>query len=483
MAFPLPSRRWIALVVVCFGMLMNSLDQTIVNVALPTIQRDLHFTQASLAWVIDAYLITFGGALLLAGRLGDLIGRKKVFLTGVTLFTISSALCGAAASQEMLIAARFVQGLGAALSASVILAMIVAEFPDPRERTKAMSAYILVSVGGGSMGLLLGGVLTQVLSWHWIFFINLPIGVATVIAGALLLDENEGLGIAAGVDIGGALLSTGGLMLAIYTIVTSTQYGWGSAHTIGFGVAAVIVLASFFVLESRLANPLIPLRILRARGLASSSLARGVTMVGLYSTLFIGVQLFQRVLHFDAIRTGLAFLPQALAVTVMSLGITAWIVRRLRAKVAALVGLGVLLVGLPLLATSTPGTVYFPQLFFGLLLIGIGAAAVFPPLLTIGLADIPHRDAGLGSGVVNVSQQMSAAIAVAVLGVVSSARTTSLLAHGESAVNALAGGYRTAFIVGVFCVAAAIVVTALLVRSPIAAPAPSAEPSAELIEV
>jgi len=249
-------------------------------------QRDLHFTQASLAWVIDAYLITFGGALLLAGRLGDLIGRKKVFLAGVTLFTIASALCGAAASQEMLIAARFVQGLGAALSASVILAMIVAEFPDQRERTKAMSAYVLVSVGGGSLGLLLGGVLTQALSWHWIFFINLPIGVATAIAGALLLDENPGIGIRAGVDVGGAVLSTGGVMLAIYTIVTSTQYGWGSAHTIGFGAAAVIVLLSFFLLESRLANPLIPLRILRAKGLGSSSLARGLTVVGLYSLPF-----------------------------------------------------------------------------------------------------------------------------------------------------------------------------------------------------
>jgi EmrB/QacA subfamily drug resistance transporter len=312
MTLPQVSRRWIALIIVCFGMLMNTLDQTIVNVALPTIQRDLHFTQASLAWVIDAYLITFGGALLLAGRLGDLIGRKKIFLAGVTLFTIASALCGAAASQEMLIAARFVQGLGAALSASVILAMIVAEFPDERERTKAMSAYVLVSVGGGSLGLLLGGVLTQVLSWHWIFFINLPIGVATAIAGALLLDENPGIGIRAGVDIGGAVLSTGGVMLAIYTIVTSTEYGWGSAHTMGFGVAAAIVLASFFVLESRLANPLIPLRILRSKGLGASSLARGLTVVGLYSTLFIGVQLFQRVLHFDAIRTGFDFLPQAL---------------------------------------------------------------------------------------------------------------------------------------------------------------------------
>jgi EmrB/QacA subfamily drug resistance transporter len=477
------SRRWIALVIVCFAMLMNTLDQTIVNVALPTVQRDLHFTPASLAWVIDAYLITFGGALLLAGRLGDLIGRKKVFLTGVTVFTIASALCGSADSQAMLIAARFAQGLGAALSASVILAMIVAEFPDPRERTKAMSAYVLVSVGGASLGLLLGGVLTQVLSWHWIFFINLPIGVATAIAGALLLKENPGIGIRAGVDVGGAVLSTGGLMLAIYTIVTSTQYGWGSAHTIGFGAAALIVLVSFFVLESRLAHPLIPLRLLRAKGLGSSSLARALTVVGLYSTLFIGVQLFQRVLHFDAIRTGIDFLPQALGVAVMSFGVTAWMVRRLGPKRTALVGLGAVLVGLALFVSSNPGTMYFPRLFFALLLIGVGAGATFPPLFTIGLADIPPADAGIGSGVVNVTQQVSAAISVAVLGVASSGRTSSLLAHGESAVNALAGGFRLAFIIAVSCVAVAIVVTTVLVRSRANTTVAAAEPVDEMVEV
>jgi EmrB/QacA subfamily drug resistance transporter len=420
---------------------------------------------------------------LLADRLGDLIGRKKVFLAGVSLFTIASALCGSADSQGMLIAARFVQGLGAALSASVILAMIVAEFPDQRERAKAMSAYVLVSVGGGSLGLLLGGVLTQVLSWHWIFFINLPIGVATAIAGALLLDENPGIGIRSGVDVGGAVLSTGGLMLTIYTIVTSTEYGWGSTHTIGFGAAAVIVLASFFVLESRLANPLIPLRILWAKGLGSSSLARGLAVVGLYSTLFIGVQLFQRVLDFDAIRTGFDFLPQALAVAVMSFGVTAWMVRRLQLKTTALVGLGVVLVGLMLFASSNPTTTYFPQLFFALLLIGVGAGTAFPPLFTIGLVDIPHGDAGIGSGVVNVSQQVSSAVAVAVLGVVSSGRTSSLLAHGESTVNALAGGFRLAFIIAVSCVALAIVIATVLVRSRVETTETSVEPVAEVIDV
>jgi EmrB/QacA subfamily drug resistance transporter len=472
---PKISRRWLALIIVCFGMLMNTLDQTIVNIALPTMQRDLHMSQSSLAWVIDAYLITFGGALLVAGRLGDLIGRKKVFLSGVTIFTIASVICGAASSEAVLIAARFIQGFGAALSASVILAMIIAEFPDPRERTKAMSAYVLVSIGGGSLGLLLGGVLTQSLSWHWIFFINVPIGVVTAIAGTRFLEDNPGLGIKAGVDVGGAVLSTGGLMLGIYAIVSSTQYGWKSAHTIEFAAASVVVLVAFFILESRLSKPMIPLRILRSKGLGASSLARGLTIVGLYSTLFIGVQMLQKVLHFSALRTGIAFLPQALAVAAMSLGLTAWMVRRLGPKVTALIGLSAAFIGLMLFATSNPSTPYFPQLFFGLLLIGFGASTAFPPLFTVGLANIPKAEAGIGSGVVNLTQQVSAAIAVAILGVASSSRSASLLAHGDSQVNALAGGFRIAFIIAVSCVAVGFVVTAVLVRSPTETVAPSEE--------
>ncbi len=302
-------RRWIALIVVCFAMLMNTLDQTIVNVALPTIQHDLHFSQAALAWVIDAYLITFAGALLLAGRLGDLIGRKKVFLFGVGLFTISSAACGAANSQALLVGARFAQGLGAALSSSVILAIIVADFPIPRERAKAMSSYIIVAVGGGSLGLLVGGYVTQALSWHWIFFINIPIGLITFLFGVVLIDENTGLGIRAGVDIGGAVLSTAGLMLAVYAIVSSTQYGWSSPHTLVLGAGAVVLLAGFIALETQLKNPMMPLQVLRAPGLLTSSIVRGLMVVGMYSTFFIGVLYFQHVLAFDPARTGLGFLP------------------------------------------------------------------------------------------------------------------------------------------------------------------------------
>jgi hypothetical protein len=366
----------------------------------------------------------------------------------------------------MLIGARFVQGAGAAFSASVVLAIIVGEFPEPGERAKAMSTYILVSVGGGSLGLLLGGILTQALSWHWIFIINLPIGVATLVAGSIMLDENEGLGIGAGLDIGGAVLSTAGLMLAIYAIVTSTQYGWASRHTLGFGSAAVIVLAGFFFLETRLSAPMVPLRVLRSRGLGSSSLARGLMVVGMYGTFFLGVLFMQHVLGFGAIATGLAFLPQTLTVAVISLGPSARLLKILQPKRTALLGFGAIFVGLVLFALAGPQTSYFPQLFFALLLIGMGGALAFTALITVGVANIPAADAGLGSGLINVSQQTAAALAVAVLSVVTANHTESLLGAGRSATQALAGGYRVGFIVGAVCAAAGAVICVVLVPSP-----------------
>jgi len=433
---------------------------------LPTIQHDLHFTQASLAWVIDAYLITFAGALLLAGRLGDLIGRKKVFLVGVALFTLASAGCGAADSQAILIGARFAQGLGAALSSSVILAIIVADFPVPAERAKAMSSYILVAVGGGSLGLLIGGYVTQALNWHWIFFINLPIGIATFVVGTVLIDENVGLGIRAGLDIGGALLSTGGMMLAVYAIISSSQYGWRSTHTLGLGAGALVVLAVFVLLESRLSHPMMPLSVMRSPGLLTSSLVRGLMVVGMYSTFFIGVLFFQHVLRFDPVVTGLAFLPQTLMVAVMSAGLTARIMRRLGPKIPALGGLAVVAVGLALFVKSGPDTAYFPQIFVAVLLIGFGAATAFTPLLTIALAAVPSKDAGIGSGIVNVSQQVSAVLSVAILGAVSTGHTASLVASGSSAVDALDGGYHLAFVVALMSVLAAIVLGSFLLKRP-----------------
>src|ERR1019366_193245 len=319
-------RRWLALIVVCLAMLMNVLDTTVVNVALLKIQHDLHFTQAGLAWVIDAYLVAFAGFLLLSGRRGDLIGRKKVFLPGLAIFTAASAVCGLANSQGLLIAARFVQGMSGALSASVILAIIATEFRDPHERARAMSAYIFVAVAGGSIGLLAGGVITQALNWHWIFFINLPIGALALVLGVLLVQENQGLGVREGVDVLGSLLVTAGLMIGVYAIVKSGDYGLGSARTLGVGAVALALIAAFFVLESRVRKPIMPLRILRVRGLISSSIVRGFLFTGMYACFFLGTLYLEHVLGYGALQTGLAFLPMTLVVAALPPGVTARLV-------------------------------------------------------------------------------------------------------------------------------------------------------------
>ncbi len=316
-------RRWIALGVLCLGQLMMVLDATIVNVALPSIQHDLHFTQGNLTWVIDGYLITFGGFLLLAGRIGDLVGRKKVFLTGLVLFTAASVLCGLATSQTMLIAARFVQGIGGAVASAVILAIIVTEFPEKAEQAKAMGMYAFVSAGGGSIGLLAGGALTQSLSWHWIFFVNVPIGVIAFVLGSALIEENEGIGLAGGVDVAGSVLITLATMLGAFAIVKSTEYGLLSARTLGVGGASLVLLGAFFALESRIANPIMPLRILRLRMLMGSSLVRGLLVTGMFSAFFLGALYLERVLGYDAIDTGLAFMPLTISIAALSMGLAA----------------------------------------------------------------------------------------------------------------------------------------------------------------
>ncbi|HZE07092.1 MAG TPA: MFS transporter, partial [Solirubrobacteraceae bacterium] len=307
-------RRWLALVVVCLAQLMIVLDTTIVNVALPAIQHDLHFTQGNLTWVINAFLVTFGSFLLLAGRLGDLFGRKRVFLTGVIWFTAASVLCGLAPSEGVLIAARFAQGIGAAIQASVILAIIVTEFPEPADRARAMSAYVFVAVAGGSLGLLAGGALTQALSWHWIFFVNVPIGAATIALGTLLIPADSGPRAGGRVDWLGSVLVTASLMTGIYAIVQATNAGWTSGRVLGFGALAAALMAAFITLESRIANPIMPLRVLRLRGLVVSSVVRGFLVTGMYSTFFLGTLYLEHIRHYGALETGLAFLPWTLTV-------------------------------------------------------------------------------------------------------------------------------------------------------------------------
>ena len=457
-------RRWVALVVVCLAMFMNALDGSIVNVALPDIQKSLHFSQSGLTWVVDAYLISFGSFLLMAGRLGDLIGRKKVFLAGVGLFMLASIACGSADSQGMLVAARFVQGIGGALSSSVIVAIIVTEFPKPAERAKAMSAYVFVAVGGGSIGLLAGGVLTQFLSWHWIFFVNIPIGIATLLLGRFLIVENVGLGLKQGVDWLGSVLVTVSLMVGIYGIVTASSDGWGSAHTLGILAAAVVLFAGFIVLESKLDNPIMPLRILRIRTLTGSSAIRGLLATGMFSTFFIGALYLEHVLGYSPVKTGLAFMPATIGMAVMSAGPTAWLVNRF-GKVVMYPAMVMAAAGLLLLASAGEGASYFPTICFAFLLLGVGAGASFMPLLQIGMSEIPKDDAGLGSGIVNVSQQMAAAVGLAVLSSIATTRTHALLADGHAALGSLTAGYQLALVLAAASVLLGLILAPILLRT------------------
>jgi EmrB/QacA subfamily drug resistance transporter len=470
-------RRWIALGIVCLGQLMMVLDGTIVNVALPAIQRDLGFSQASLTWVVNAYLIAFGSFLLMAGRLGDLIGRKRVFLGGLALFTVASVACGLATDQTVLITARFVQGVGGAVATSVILAIIVTEFTEARERAKAISFYTFVAVAGGSIGLLAGGVLTQSISWHWIFFINVPVGIAALLLGVAFIQENEGIVLRQGVDWLGSVLVTAATMIGVYAIVTSTDFGWLSAHTLGFGAAAIALLALFVAWEARIENPILPLRILRLRGLMGSSAVRAFLVTGMFTSFFLGALYLEHVLGYGEVDTGLAFLPMTLIVGALSLGITARLVARFGPKAVLLAGLSLTVAGLLLLARAGVGASYFPDLVFAFALTGLGAGMAFLPLLTIAMADVPPRDAGLASGIVNVSVQISAALGLAVLGTVATDHTRSLTAQGHSAASALTGGYHLSFLIAAACVAAGALLAMVLLPSPGRAPAAAERPA------
>ncbi len=440
-------RRWVTLFIVCMAQLMIVLDVTIVNVALPSIQRSLHFSQANLTWVVNAFLVTFGSLLLLAGRLGDLAGRKRVFLGGLTVFTLASLVCGIAPSEGVLIGARFLQGIGAAAQASVILAIIVTEFPEVAARARAMSAYVFVSVAGGSLGLLAGGLLTEALSWHWVFFVNLPIGAATFLAGKALIRSDSGLGLEHGVDWLGSLLVTTSLMSAIYAIVEATAHGWVSSTVFGFGGLAAVLMAAFIALEARIENPIMPLRILRLRGLVNASLVRGLLVTGMYSTFFLGTLYLEHVRHYGALQTGVAFLPWTLTVAVLSRGITAALVRRFGALAVLSSGMAIAVAGLYLFSTVGPHTAYFPTIFLANFALGLGIGNAFMPLLTLAMEDVPAADAGLGSGITNVSQQIGGALGLAVLSTVATNHTKSLLSSHHGLTSSLISGYHVAFLV------------------------------------
>jgi len=416
--------------------------------------------------VINGYLVAYGSLLLLAGRAGDLVGRKKVFLAGVVVFTAASVLSGLATEPLTLVAARFLQGAGGALSAGVILALIITGFPKPAERAQAMSVFAFVIAGGGSIGLLAGGALTELINWHWIFFVNLPIGIATFVFGALLIEETEAIGLDHGVDVLGSILVTAALMLGVYAIVTAAGYGWASMHTLGFGAAALALLIGFIIFESRIANPIMPLRILRVRSLTGASAARAFLATGMFTTFFLGALYLQRVHGFSAFSTGLAFLPTTLMLGVLSTGITANLMGRFGPRRIAIPGLVAIISSLALMAGAGEHTSYFPGLFIPYVLLGIGAGTSFMPLITIAMADVPARDAGLASGIANVTMQVAAAIGLAAMGTISAEHTRALMAQGQSPIAALTGGFQLAFVIAAACVAVGLVVVLVFLRSP-----------------
>jgi EmrB/QacA subfamily drug resistance transporter len=459
-------RRWIALVVLCLGFLMIILDQTIVNVALPSIQHDLHFSQSGLAWVINAYLIAFGGLLLLVGRLGDLIGRRRIFLSGLVLFTLASLVCGISDSQAMLVGARFVQGVGGAMTSAVILGMIVTMFPKPSELARAIGVYAFVASAGGALGLLAGGALTQALNWHWIFFVNLPIGAITLALSLRMLPNDKGLGFGSGADIPGAVLLVGSLMLVVYAIVEAANDGWGSAHTLGFGGAGVAMLLGFLARQATAANPLMPLRVFRSRDVTAANLIQMSLVAGLFGVFFLGALYLEHVLGYDPIQIGLAFLPLALGIAVMSLGVSARLIERVGARRTlapsmALVGVGVVLFRIP----GTHVT-YLTQLLPATLAMGLGAGVAFPSLMTLAMSTATPEDSGLVSGLVNTSQQVGGALGLSVLATLASSHSASLRHAGLSAASSLTDGYHLAFLIGIFAVAAGVALSVWLVFSP-----------------
>jgi EmrB/QacA subfamily drug resistance transporter len=445
---------------------MMVLDATIVNVALPALQRDLHFSQANLAWVIDAYMIAFGSFLLLAGRLGDLLGRKRTFLTGLVVFTLASVACGLADDQLLLIGARFIQGLGGAVASAAVLALLVTEFPQPRERAIAMSVYTFIIAGGGSIGLLAGGVLTQALSWHWIFFINVPIGIATFVLGRALINETERVGLGQRIDVVGAALVTVALMLGVYAIVKATEYGWLSVHTLGFGAVSLALLGVFAAVESRVPNPMFPPRIVRVPGLMASSVVRGFLVTGMFSTFLLGVLYLQHVHGYGALRTGLAFLPTTLALGGLSVGVTARLMTRFGPLRVLLAGLTGITAALVLLSQLPAHTDYFPTIFVPFVLLGLGAGLSFLPLTTIAMAEVPIADAGLASGIVNASLQISGAIGIAALGTIAAERSKVLTGLGQHQLQALTGGFHLSWAIGAGAVVAGAVIALVWLRRP-----------------
>ena len=454
---PTSRSRWLALTVLCAVTMMIILDGTIVTVALPSIQRSLGFSPAGLEWVVNGYLIAFGGLLLLAGRLGDLVGGKRVFLAGLLLFTVASLACGLASSQPALVAARFVQGVGGAAASAVSLGMIVALFPAPGDQAKAMGVYSFVGAGGASLGLVLGGVLTQALSWHWVFFVNVPFGVLAAAAGWFVLDESPGIGLAAGADVIGAFLVTSGLMLGVFTIADTTRYPWTSPNTLLAGAGAIALLAGFVLRQRTARTPLLPLRVLGRRDVSVANAVQALAVAAAFGFQVLIPQYMQRVLGYSPIAAGVAMLPAAVSIAAVSLVASARLNARFGPPAMLVAGLAPITVALGLLTRLPVAGGYAEYLLPTMLAVG-GFGLAFPAMITLAMSGASSSDAGVTSGLVNTTQQGGAALGVAILSTLAAGRSGHLLAGGAAAGAALTQGYRLAFGVG-----AGLALTALLI--------------------
>jgi EmrB/QacA subfamily drug resistance transporter len=455
-------RRWIALLVLCLGDLMIVLDATIVNVALPSIRADLGFSESSLAWVVNAYLLTFGGFLLLGGRLGDLFGHRRLFLIGITLFTLASLACGLAMSKGFLVGARAIQGLGGAVVSAVALSLIMTLFTETGERAKAMGVFGFVASGGGTAGVLLGGVLTDVLDWHWIFLVNLPIGVAVFVLSLALLPSDRPAAATGRLDVAGAVTVTASLMLAVYAIVNGNDAGWTSAQTLGLLAGAAALLAAFLVIEARVSAPLMPLGLFRLRNVATANVV-GVLMAGaMFAWFFLSALYLQRILEYSPLEVGLAFLPATLIMGAFSLGLSAKLVMRFGIRTPLIVGMGLFAAGIALFARAPVDGSYVVDVLPSMILLGFGGGMSFNPLLLAAMSDVAPTESGLASGVVNTAFMMGGALGLAILASVAASRTDTLLAAGEAAKDALNGGYHAAFLAGaLFAVAGGLIGTLL----------------------
>lgn len=443
---PLLGSRRTALAVLCSGFLMVILDTTIVSVALPTIQDDLGFDASELAWVVNAYLVAFGGLLLLCGRVGDLIGRRWMFVAGLAVFVVASLLCGLAQTPGQLIAARFAQGAGGAMSSAVILGMLVALFPRPGEQARAIGVYAFVGAAGASIGLIAGGALTDALDWRWVFLVNLPIGIATIALALRVLDHDRGLGLGRGADVAGAALVVAALMVGIFTIVGVEQHGLGSARTLGLLAVAAAALGAFVLREGRARTPLVPLRFFRLRTLTAANAVQVLMIAGYFGQQFLVALYLQRVLGFSAGEVGLGMLPIALAIGATSLGVTARLIGRTGARSVLLAGLALAATSLAVLSRAPADGAYLVDVLPALVVLGVGAGLSMPALTTIAMSGAPPTDAGLASGLLNTTQQVGASIGFAVLATIAASRTAELAASGSTAADALAGGYGLGFL-------------------------------------